>query len=190
MPARVMRISFTGDLGYEIHLAAEYQRTLFHALSKAGEDLGLTLCGARALDALRLEKGYGRWGTEFTADTTPQEAGLDRFVAMDKGDFVGREALTKAHNKGPRYKLATMVVDADKADCWGNEPVLQNNKVVGVVSSGGYGHHVEKSIAMVFLNPDLAADAGDLEVEILGQMRPAKLLQEALFDPENKRLRG
>jgi dimethylglycine dehydrogenase len=190
VPARVMRISFTGDLGYEIHLAAEYQRALFHALRAAGKDLGLTLCGSRALDALRLEKGYGRWGSEFTADTTPEEAGLDRFVAMDKGDFVGREALLAAHNKGPRYRLATMIVDAQEADCWANEPVLQNGKVVGVVSSGGYGHHVGKSIAMVFLNPDLPADPGELEVEILGQMRKGHIAQEAPFDPGNARLRG
>jgi dimethylglycine dehydrogenase len=190
VPARVMRISFTGDLGYEIHLAAEYQRALFHALKAAGEDLGITLCGARALDALRLEKGYGRWGSEFTADTTPEEAGLDRFVAMDKGDFVGREALVAAHNQGPRYRIATMIVDADKADCWGNEPVLQNGNVVGVVSSGGFGHHVDKSIAMVFLNPDMPEDPGPLEVEILGEMRSAHIVTEAPFDPENARLRG
>lgn len=190
VPARVMRISFTGDLGYEIHLAAEYQRALFHALMEAGKDLGITLCGARALDALRLEKGYGRWGSEFTADTTPEEAGLDRFVAMDKGDFVGREALIAAHNTGPRYRIATMIVDATEADCWGNEPVLQNGKVVGVVSSGGFGHHVEKSIAMVFLNPDMPEDPGPLEVEILGEMRSAHIVTEAPFDPENARLRG
>ena len=189
LPCRVMRISFTGDLGYEIHLPAEYQRALYHALREAGEDLGLTLCGARALDALRLEKGYGRWGSEFTADTTPEEAGLDRFVAMDKGEFVGRAALAKVHNEGPRYRMATVIVDAKDADCWGNEPVLKDGEVVGVVSSGGYGHHVDKSIAMVFLNPDLD-DTTDLSVEILGEMRPAQVVKEPPFDPENARLRG
>jgi len=190
VPVRVIRIAFTGDLGYELHVAAEYQRALYHALRDKGADLGLTLCGARALDSLRLEKGYGRWGSEFTADTTPEEAGLDRFVAMEKGNFIGREALERLGNKGPRYKLATMIVDTDKADCWGNEPVLQNGQVVGVVSSGGYGHHVEKSIAMVYLIPDLTEDAADLKVEILGEMRDAKLAAEAPFDPGNERLRG
>ncbi|MBC6440663.1 MAG: GcvT family protein [Rhodospirillales bacterium] len=190
VPCRVMRIAFTGDLGYELHMPSEYQRTLYHALCAGGEDLGLTLCGARALDSLRLEKGYGRWGTEFTADTTPQEAGMDRFVAMDKGDFIGREALIRAGNEGPRYRMATMVIDADGADCWGNEPVLQDGKLVGVVSSGGYGHHVNRSIAMVYLDPDLADDASGLTVEILGEMRSAAIASEAPFDPENARLRG
>ena len=152
---------------------------------------GRPLCGSRALDSLRLEKSYGRWGTEFTADTTPMEAGLDRFVKLDKeAAFVGKEALHRAGNEGPRYRLATLTVDADKADCWGNEPVLQDGKVVGVVSSGGFGHHVDRSIAMVYVNPDLAGDADGLEVEILGEMRKATLQPEALFDPDNARLRG
>ena len=189
-PCRVMRIAFTGDLGYEFHVPAEHQRALYRALRAAGEDLGLALCGARALDSLRLEKGYGRWGSEYTADTTPAEAGLDRFVAMDKGDFIGREALVRAGNEGPRYRIATMIVDAADADCWGNEPVLKNGEVVGVVSSGGYGHHVGRSIAMVYLDPDIAEDQGDLSVEILGEMRPATIAAEAPFDPANERLRG
>jgi len=189
-PVRAMRIAFTGDLGYELHVPAEFQRALWHGLREAGADLGLTLAGSRALDSLRLEKSYGRWGTEFTADTTPMESGLDRFVKLDKGSFIGREALERAGNEGPRYRLATLTVDTDKADCWGSEPVLQDGKVVGVVSSGGYGHHVDRSIAMVYVNPDLADDAGGLEVEILGEMRKAKLQPQALFDPGNERLRG
>ena len=189
-PVRAMRIAFTGDLGYELHVPAEYQRALYHGLRAAGADLGLTLAGSRALDSLRLEKSYGRWGSEFTADTTPMEAGLDRFVKLDKGSFIGKAALERAGNEGPRYKLATITVDTDKADCWGSEPVLQDGKVVGVVSSGGFGHHVDRSIAMVYVNPDLADDAGGLEVEILGEMRKAQLQPQALFDPGNERLRG
>lgn len=189
-PCRVMRVAFTGDLGYELHMPAERQRAIYFALRAAGEDLGLTLCGARALDSLRLEKGYGRWGAEFTADTTPAEAGLDRFVAMDKGDFMGREALARAGNRGPRHRLATLIVEADDADCWGNEPVLRNGEVVGVVSSGGYGHHVRRSIALAYLDPGLVDDPGDLTVEILGETRPATIVREAPFDPANERLRG
>ncbi len=190
MPCRVMRIAFTGDLGYEIHMGAEYQRSIYLALKEAGADLGLTPCGARALDSLRLEKGYGRWGSEFTADTTPFEAGLDRFVAMDKGDFMGREALLKAHNSGPRYRLVTLLVEADDADCTGNEPVLRDGGVVGVVSSGGFGHHVGESIALAFIDPALDSTAGTFEVEILGVMRRARIVPQAPFDPQNERLRG
>ncbi len=190
MPCRVMRIAFTGDLGYELHMGVEYQRSIYHALKQAGSDLGLVLCGARALDSLRLEKGYGRWGTEFTADTTPFEAGLARFVAMDKGHFIGRDALLKAHNTGPRYRLVTLLVDADDADCTGNEPVLKNGEVVGTVSSGGFGHHVGKSIALAYIDPQVDPADGNLDVEILGAMRCARIAPQEPFDPLNERLRG
>ena len=189
-PCRVMRVSFTGDLGYELHVPAEYQVHLYETLMKAGADMGLTLVGGRALDSLRLEKSYGRWGMEFTADTTPFEAGLDRFVKLDKGDFIGRDGLVARHNQGLRWKLVTMTVDADDADCWSNEPVLLNGEVAGVVSSGGYGHVVDRSIALAFLNPDIDVTADGFAIEILGDMRHAKVEAQALFDPANERLRG
>ena len=189
-PCRVMRVSFTGDLGYELHMPAEYQMHVYDTLRKAGADMGLSLAGGRALDSLRLEKSYGRWGMEFTADTTPFEAGLDRFVKLDKGDFIGRAGLIASHNQGLRWKLVTMTVDADGADCWANEPVLLNGEVAGVVSSGGYGHVVDKSIALAYLNPDVDVSADGFAIEILGDMRPARVEPEALFDPANERLRG
>ncbi len=190
MPAFVMRIAFTGDLGYEIHVGRDDLQSLYRALKTAGEDLELAACGARALDSLRLEKGYGRWGAEFTADTTPFEAGLGRFVAMDKGDFIGRDALRKAHNQGPRYRLVTLLVDADDADAWGNEPVLMNGEVVGTVSSGGFGHHVGRSIALAYLDPGIELASPSLHVEILGELRRARVASKAPFDPDNKRLLG
>ena len=183
-----MRIAFTGDLGYELHMSVEYQRSICHALKQAGSDL--VLCGARALDSLRLEKGYGRWGTDFTADTTPIEAGLDRFVAMDKGQFIGRDALIKTHNTGPRYRLVTLLVDADGADCTGNKPVLKNGEVVGTVSSGGFGHHVGESIALADIDPQVDPVDDDFDVEILGVLRRARIAPQAPFDPLNERLRG
>jgi dimethylglycine dehydrogenase len=189
-PCRVMRVSFTGDLGYELHVPAEYQMHLYDTLRKAGAEFGLTLAGGRALDSLRLEKSYGRWGLEFTADTTPFEAGLDRFVKLDKGEFVGRDGLAARHNQGLRWKLATMTVEADGADCWSNEPILLDGEVAGVVSSGGYGHVVGKSIALAYLYPDVDPTADGFAIEILGDMRPAKVEPEPLFDPKNERLRG
>ena len=190
IPAFVMRIAFTGDLGYEIHVGRDNLKALYCALTAAGTDVDLVACGARALDSLRLEKGYGRWGAEFTADTTPFEAGLGRFVAMDKGDFIGRDALLKAHNQGPRYRLCTLLVDADDADAWGNEPVLMNGGVVGTVSSGGFGHHVGHSIALAYLDPGIDLVSSSLHVEILGEPRRARLAPEAPFDPDNTRLLG
>ena len=108
---------------------------------------------------------------------------------MDKGDFIGRDALRKAHNQGARYQLATLLVDADDADAWGNEPVLMNGEVVGTVSSGGFGHHVEQSIALAYLDPGIDP-ASPLHVEILGVLRQARIASKAPFDPDNKRLLG
>ena len=188
--ALVLRVAYTGDLGYETHFPIAYQLALFEALRTAGADLGLTLVGARAMDSLRLEKSYGRWGAEYTADTTPYEAGLDRFVRLDKGDFVGRDALQRRQNEGPRYVLVTLAVAADDADCVGNEPVWRNGDVIGAVTSGGFGHSVGQSIALAYVRPGLEPDGRDLAVEILGERRPARLVAGCLFDPQGARLRA
>ena len=188
--ALVLRVAYTGDLGYEIHFPIQYQLALFEALREAGADLGLTLVGSRAMDSLRLEKSYGRWGAEYTADTTPYESGLDRYVRLDKGDFIGRDALVRHQNEGPRYVLVTLIVGAGDADCVGSEPVWHNGDVVGAVSSGGFGHSVGRSIALAYVKPGCEREPGDFAVEILGEKRPAGLVQGGLFDPAGARLRG
>ena len=188
--ALVLRVAYTGDLGYEIHFPIADQLALHDALLEAGSDLGLTLVGARAMDSLRLEKSYGRWGAEYTADTTPAEAGLDRYVRLDKGDFIGRDALLRRQNQGPRYQLVTLAVDATDADCVGNEPVWHNGSVVGAVSSGGFGHTVGRSIALAYVKPEFDRPGGGFTVEILGEKRPAELVAACLFDPAGARLRG
>ncbi len=192
--ALVLRVAYTGDLGYEIHFPVADQPALFAAFQAAGADLGFVLVGSRAMDSLRLEKSYGRWGGEYTADTTPFEAGLDRYVRLDKGDFIGRDALARRQNEGPRYSLVTLAVEAGDADCVGNEPVWLNGDVVGAVSSGGFGHTVGKSIALAYVRPGLTLGGsragGGFAVEILGEKRPAALVQGCLFDPTGARLRG
>ena len=186
----VARISFSGDLGFEIYVQAEQQLALYDAILVAGEDLDLKLIGGRALNALRLEKSFGSWTREFTPDYTLFESGLDRFADLARNqDFVGREAALAQQAETPRFRLGTLAVEANGADAWANETVWHNGEMVGFVTSGGYGHHVGTSIALAYLPPSLAEDGTAFEVEILGERRPARFAAEALFDPKGERMR-
>jgi dimethylglycine dehydrogenase len=180
-------VSYVGELGFELHHPLEHQGELYDRLSEAGADLGFRDFGYRALDSMRLEKAYRLWGADMSADYTPLEAGLERFVAFDKGEFVGREALLA---RRPSIRLSTLVVDADAADAHGYEPVLAEGELVSYVMAGGYGHTVDESIALAYLPVEHAADGTALEVEILGERRPARVVEEALYDPAGERLRS
>jgi dimethylglycine dehydrogenase len=190
IPALVGRISFTGDLGYEIWVSADYQRVLYDIIVAAGRDLGLRHFGARALNSLRLEKSFGSWAREFRPIYGPLEAGLERFVDLRKNDFIGRDAVLAAKEAGPQRRIATFVVDDNGADAQGDEPVWHDGKVVGWVTSGGYAHHVGKSVAIGFVPAELAGVEDGFAVEILGERRPARIAREPLFDPKGKRMRG
>src|SRR5690606_38720821 len=189
-PVHVARISFTGELGFEIYFDAAYQIAVYDALLAAGEDLGLVHFGGRALNALRLEKSYGAWLREYTPDCTPQQAGLERFIDFDKGDFVGRDAALRQRDQEPSYRLVTLVVDAADADAHGDEPVLAGDRVVGFVTSGGYGHTVGASIALAYVQPAHATPGANLGVMILGDVQPARLAPEPLYDPSGARMRA
>jgi dimethylglycine dehydrogenase len=189
-PALVARVSFTGELGYEIYLEAGYQAVVYDALVRSGEDLQLRHFGGRALHSLRLEKGFGAWLREYTPDYTPFQSGLARFIDWQKGDFVGREAAQKLREEPCSHVLATLVVEADDADAVGDEPVFAGDHVVGFVTSGGYGHTVGKSIALAYLEPDLATPDASLTVEILGERHPARVAPEPLYDPSGARMRS
>jgi dimethylglycine dehydrogenase len=151
---------------------------------------GLIDFGMRAMNCLRLEKGYRRLGSDLTPDTTPFEAGMEGFVALDGPDFIGRDALLRAREKGPRRRLAMLEVDAADADAVGNEPVFEDGQIVGYVSSGGYGHTVGKSLALAYLRPDLASDGHELAVEILGERRRSVVIPDTVYDPNGGRLRS
>jgi dimethylglycine dehydrogenase len=141
--------------------------------------------------SLRLEKSFGSWLREFKPDYTPLETGLDRFVAYNKpADFIGKAAALKEKAEGVKRRLSTFVVDAKDADVWGDEPIWLDGKVEGFVSSGGYAHHARKSVAMGFLPVEKIKDGLKVEIEILGEKRPAVLVTETLFDPKAERLRG
>jgi len=189
-PVRALRINFVGELGWELHHPIEYQVGLYEALMAAGEASGLVDFGLRAMDSLRLEKAYRAWGADINTEVTPLEAGLDRFVAFDKGDFIGRDALLRQRRDGVRKRLATLAVEALDADCWGNEGVWSGDRVGGITTSGGYGHYLGQSLAVAYIDADLATPGTPLVVEILGERRPARVLAEAPFDPENHRPRS
>lgn len=190
IPAIVGRISFTGELGYEIWVEPDYERALYDLLSEAGAELGLTLFGARALLSLRLEKSFGSWARDFRPVYGPYETGLGRFVALDKGDFVGREAALAERTQGPSRRLVAFTVDDSGVDAIGDEPIWHEEKVVGWVTSGGYGHIVGKSIALGYVPAVLAEARSGFEIEILGDRRPAVLAPVALYDPAGARMRS
>ena len=188
-----LRVSYVGELGFELHHPLEQQRYLYDLLCDAGEELGLVDFGYRALESMRLEKGYRLWGADMSADYTPLEAGLERFVALDKGEFVGRDALVaQLEAGGSRIRLSSLVVDADGADAHAYEPVYTPgaDRPETYVMAGGYGHTVEQSIALAYLPVERAATGTELEVEILGDRRPARVVAPSLYDPDGTRLRS
>ena len=189
LPAHVGRISFTGELGYEIWIPADCQLALYDAIVAAGADLGLRHFGARALNSLRLEKSFGNWAREYRPIYTPAEAGLDRFVDLTKPDFIGRDAVLRDREKPPARRLVTFVVDVNDADAIGDEPVWHDGKVVGWITSGGYGHCVGRSLALGYVPGELASAASGFEIEILGERRPAAITQKPLHDPAGDRMR-
>ncbi len=190
VPCRVGRVSYTGDLGYEIWCLPEFQRTLFELLLREGVSLGLGQFGGRALNSLRLEKGYGSWAREYRPIYGPVEAGLDRFVVYDKpAEFIGKAAALSERHTGGKLRLCSFAVDADDSDPIGDEPIWHGGKVVGWVTSGGYAHGARTSVALGYV-PKGIAEAEEFEIEILGDRRKAKRLAAPLFDPEGKRMRG
>ena len=188
--AQVARLSFTGELGYELWVPSDLQLALFDLLREAGADLGLTLFGSRALHSMRLEKAWGNWARDYRPIYGPCEAGLDRFLDFGKGEFVGRAAAIAERDAGPKRRLVAFEVDDAGVDASGDEPVWHAGAVVGWVTSGGYGHHVGRSLALGYVPGALAAAASGFEIEVLGERRPARILAQPLHDPRGVRMRG
>ena len=195
VPAFVGRLSFTGDLGYELWVPPDRLATLYDQLFAAGADLGLRDVGLRALNAMRLEKNFGTWAREYRPIYGPTEAGLGRFVNLKKGDFIGRDAAAIEKAEGGKLRLVTLVVDADDAegmgaDVVGDEPVRLDGQTIGWVTSGGYAHHIARSIALAYVSRDHAIEGAVFEVEILDTMRKATLITQPIFDPNGGRMRS
>ncbi|SEP56716.1 GcvT family protein [Thalassovita taeanensis] len=187
----VQRVSYTGDLGFEIYCDPMAQRALWSALWQAGQPHGMTPFGMRAMMSLRLDKFFGGWMREFSPDYTPAETGLDRFISFKKpADFIGRAAAEAERATPPARQLCAFEVDATETDVSAYEPIWLDGAVVGFCTSGGYSHHAGKSIALGFVPRDRATEGLAVEIEILGEKRPATLITTPLFDADGARMRG
>ena len=187
--AVVGRLSLTGELGYEVVVKASQHRALWRRLRDAGAEDGLRPIGDRAVDSLRLEKGYGIWNAEFTQAQTPGMSGLDRFVAFDKGDFIGREGALREREEGAARRLVLLDLAATDADASGHDGIWLRDRQVGVVTSGAYGHHVGKSLALAYVDRKVIEDDAELTVFVVGEARTARILREPPYDPTGSRLR-
>ena len=193
-PVWLSRMTYTGDLGYEMWIAPEYQRYLFDLIMEAGKEFDMRLFGFRALITMRLEKNFGTWFREYRPIYTPLEAGMERAMKFDH-EFIGRAAVeAEMNNGGPKRKLVMFKVDVDPerpADVIGDEPVWHNGNVVGWITSGGYAHYSGVSLAMGYIPTELAAEGTTgFEIEIIGKLRPATLQLEPVLDPSGSRMRA
>jgi dimethylglycine dehydrogenase len=189
VPAILSRLSFSGELGYEIYVAPEYQLKLYESIVELGEDLGLRLYGARALMSLRLEKNWGVWTLDFRPDFTAAESGLDAFINWDK-EFIGKQAALEEAERGPGKRLVAMTVDTIDIDVCNDEAVLKDGVCVGYVTSGGFAHSVGESMALAYVPVELAAGGTSLEVEINGDIYAAQVVEKPLYDPDGDKMRS
>jgi glycine cleavage system aminomethyltransferase T len=180
-----------GELGWELYCPSEYGMTLWRAVWEAGEPHGIVAAGYRAIDSMRVEKGYRVWGADITPDDTPYEAGLDFAVKLDKpGGFIGRDALAEARETGPSKLLRCITLEDARSVALGNEPVRVDGEIVGRVTTGGYGYTVERSVAYAYLPPDRAEPGTAVELDIFGSWVAGEVSGEPLFDPSGERVRG
>jgi 4-methylaminobutanoate oxidase (formaldehyde-forming) len=187
---RANRVSFAGELGYELVAPREEARRVWDAVMAAGREFGIEAVGYHALNTLRLEKCFYYWGDDICPSDTPLEAGLGFCVRLDKGEFIGRDALLRQREEGPRRKLVPMVLDGDACVLWGGEAVVAEGRVVARVRSGGYGHAIGRNVALAYLPLELARPGAAIAVESFGQLVPAEVRAAPLWDPRGERVRA
>ncbi|HEX7374483.1 MAG TPA: FAD-dependent oxidoreductase [Steroidobacteraceae bacterium] len=189
VPVILVRLSFSGELGYELYCEPQFLLALWERIEAAGTDLGLKPYGARALMSLRLEKNWGVWTLDYRPDYTAAEGGLDALIDWRR-DFIGKAAAMAERERGPARRLVTMVIDTPERDVVGDEAVLLGERCVGHVTSGGYAHHVQRSMALAYVPPECSADGTALQVEINGERFAARVVAACLHDPTGSRMRG
>ncbi len=189
-PATVMAVSFSGEMAYEIHVPNASLFAAYTALREAGNAHGMTLFGAHAIDSMRMEKGYLHWKADILTEFDPFETGLDRFVHLEKADFIGKAALTERAKTAPKKRLVTIQVDSETTPARPGASVMLDGKVVGTVSSGGYGHRVKMNLAYAFVDAAVAAQGQEFAIDILGQMMPARVVAKVQYDADNLRVRA
>jgi glycine cleavage system aminomethyltransferase T/glycine/D-amino acid oxidase-like deaminating enzyme len=190
VPVRALRVTYVGELGWELYCPPEFGAALWQTLWDAGEGHGLVAGGYRAIDSLRLEKGYRVWGADITPDQHPFQAGLGFAVKLDQHEFIGREALLRARDDGTAPRLCCLVLDDPRSVALSNEPVMVDGDVVGRVTSGGYGYTVGASIAYAYLPPEHAAPGTEVAIELFGVRVGGSVAREPLYDPEGERVRS
>jgi len=186
---RINRMNYVGELGFEIFHPIQQQVSVYNALMEAGADSDIRMIGMHAMDSMRLEKGYLAWKSEMNLHHTPLETNVAWTVKLDK-DFIGKKGILKQKEDGVPLKLVCLVVDVTDADPWGYNPILKDGNKIGMTSSGGYGHRVEKSIAMGYVKPEFAKAGTKMDVEILGRARSAEVVTMPLYDPKNEKMKS
>jgi dimethylglycine dehydrogenase len=187
---RVLRVSYAGELGFELHMPVYQLLSIYQSLFRVGAQLGLRDFGAYAFNSMRMEKMYRAWGNEFTEEISGVEAGMERFIDSSR-DFIGVESIRARQSEGGEILLAYLAFDDDIAcECYGNEAVYQGREIVGITTGGAYGHRVGTSLAFAYIKPPLVAQGVDLQVLTAAGMRRCHVEMEAVYDPGNTKLLG
>ncbi|MEJ2598023.1 MAG: aminomethyltransferase family protein [Anaerolineales bacterium] len=189
-PALALRVSYVGELGWEIYAPSEYGQYLWNTLWEAAKPFDVIAAGGGAFDSLRLEKGYRLWGADIHTEYNPFEAGLDWAVRLNKGDFLGRDALLRIRDQGLSRKLCCLTFDDPQAMALGNEPILDGKQVLGYVTSSNYGYSVGEHILYGYLPIEYTQEGVRVEVEYFGRRYPATVRQEPLYDASNEKLKA
>ncbi len=190
VPVRALRVNYVGELGWELHPRMQDHETLYDAVWKAGEAHGIADFGLYAVNSLRIEKAYRGWGAELTNEVTMIDADMQRFLKLDKDDFVGRDATLAQKDDERRFQLIYFEVDATDTDVRGAEPIFYGERCIGITTSGGYGHAVQKSLGMGYVPPGKAKPGNELSIGLNGERCRAVVLKDPAYDPHNERLRA
>lgn len=190
-PAVVMSVSFSGELAYEIHVPSNQLYAAYLALRNAGKHHGMTLFGSYAVESMRLEKGYRHWKADLITEFDPLECALERFVKLDKGDFIGKKALLEHQANGPRQRFVSLELDCTHAAAHGGDSIIASDgSCIGTITSGGWGYRTQKNIAMGFINPEFDKLGESLLVEVMGVPVAATVVAADLYDPDYERIRA
>jgi len=189
VPCIALRVSYVGELGWELHHPIGSMLQLYEALVESGTPKGMVHYGSYAMNEMRIEKGYKAWGSELTTEITPIEARLERFVDQSK-DFIGKEVVKNRAREELSMVLVYCQVDTDDTECRGNEPVYLNDALVGITTSGTWSHSTNTSLAFAYVHPDLEEPGSVFEVQLMGQRRQATVLDSPAVDPLNKKLKA
>ena len=187
---RLLRVNYVGELGWELHVPMAQLVKVYTALMAAGKPYGMQLFGSYAMNSLRMEKAYRGWGSELTNEIDMFEASMGRFIRLEKEDFIGKTASLSNKQRGPRMVLCYLSIDNTDSDCIGNEPVYHDGKIVGVTTSGAYGHAVDASLVFAYVDPKFVTVGTEFEIMVLGEKRKARIIPESAWDSANDRLRA